>query len=186
MRTRRFIAAIGVSTFLVAGLAACSSDSDSKSDKATTTTEAMAKAEKCDNTIVDVAVGNADFSTLVKAVQAAGLVDTLNGEGPFTVFAPTNEAFAKIPADQLNAILADKAKLTSILTYHVVPGKIMAADLKPGEQSVTTVEGSEAQVIVNDAGATYADANISATDVEACNGVIHVIDSVVVPPAAKQ
>jgi hypothetical protein len=146
----------------------------------------MAKAEKCDNTIVDVAVGNADFSTLVKAVQAAGLVDTLNGEGPFTVFAPTNEAFAKIPADQLNAILADKAKLTSILTYHVVPGKIMAADLKPGEQSVTTVEGSEAQVIVNDAGATYADANISATDVEACNGVIHVIDSVVVPPAAKQ
>ena len=185
MRTRRLVAAIGVSTFLVAGLAACSSDSDSKADKPSTTTEAM-QAEKCDNTIVDVAVGNADFSTLVKAVQAAGLVDTLNGEGPFTVFAPTNEAFAKIPADQLNAILADKAKLTSILTYHVVAGKVMAADLKPGEQAVKTVEGSEAQVIVNDQGATYADANITATDVEACNGVIHVIDSVVLPPAAKQ
>ena len=184
MRTRRLVAAIGVSTFLVAGLAACSSDSDSESDKASTTTEA--KAVKCDNTIVDVAAGNADFSTLVTAVQKAGLVDTLNGEGPFTVFAPTNEAFAKIPADQLNAILADKAKLTSILTYHVVAGKVMAADLKPGEQAVTTVEGSEAQVVVSDAGATYADATITATDVEACNGVIHVIDAVVVPPAAKQ
>lgn len=182
MRTRRLIAAVGVSTFLVAGLAACSSDSDSKADKTTTTT---AKAVKCDNTIVDVAAGNPDFSTLVTAVQKAGLVDTLNGKGPFTVFAPTNEAFAKIPADQLNAILADKAQLTSILTYHVVAGKVMAADLKPGEQAVKTVEGSEAQVIVNDQGATYADANITATDIEPCNGVIHVIDSVVVPPAAK-
>lgn len=184
MRTRRIIAALGVSTFLIAGLAACSSDSDDKAEKTSTTTAAA--AEQCDNTIVDVAVGNADFSTLVKAVQAAGLVDTLNGEGPFTVFAPTNEAFAKIPADQLNAILADKELLTSILTYHVVPGKIMAADLKPGEQAVTTVEGSEAQVIVSDAGVTYADANITATDVEACNGVIHVIDAVVLPPAAKE
>lgn len=184
MRTRRIIAALGVSTFLIAGLAACSSDSDDKAEKTSTTT--AASAEQCDNTIVDVAVGNADFSTLVKAVQAAGLVDTLNGEGPFTVFAPTNEAFAKIPADQLNAILADKELLTSILTYHVVPGKIMAADLKPGEQAVTTVEGSEAQVIVSDAGVTYADANITATDVEACNGVIHVIDAVVLPPAAKE
>ena len=185
MRTRRFIAAIGISTFLVAGVAACSSDSDSNADKPSTTTKAM-MAEKCDNTIVDVAVGNGDFTTLVKAVQAAGLVDTLNGEGPFTVFAPTDEAFAKIPAADLAAILADKDKLTSILTYHVVPGKVLAADLKPGEQYVTTVEGSEAQVIVNDEGATYVDANIVATDVEACNGVIHVIDAVVLPPAAKQ
>ncbi|MFM7617862.1 MAG: fasciclin domain-containing protein [Actinomycetes bacterium] len=182
MRTRRFIAAIGISTFLVAGVAACSSDSDSNADKPTTTTEAK-KDEKCDGTVVDVAVGNADFSTLVTAVQEAGLVDTLNGEGPFTVFAPTNEAFAKIPAADLEAILADKAKLTSILTYHVVPGKVMAADLKPGEQAVTTVEGSEAAVIVSDAGVTYAGANVVATDVDACNGVIHVIDAVVIPPA---
>lgn len=182
MRTRRFIAAIGISTFLVAGVAACSSDSDSNADKPTTTTEAV-KDEKCDGTVVDVAVGNADFSTLVTAVQEAGLVDTLNGEGPFTVFAPTNEAFAKIPAADLEAILADKAKLTSILTYHVVPGKVMAADLKPGEQAVTTVEGSEAAVIVTDAGVTYAGANVVATDVDACNGVIHVIDAVVIPPA---
>jgi len=186
MRTRRFIAAIGISTFLVAGVAACSSDSDSNADKPSTTTEAMDMPEKCDNTVVDVAVGNGDFTTLVKAVQAAGLVDTLNGEGPFTVFAPTDEAFAKIPAADLEAILADKDLLTSILTYHVVPGKIMAADLKPGEQAVTTVEGSEAQVVVSDAGATYADANIIATDVDACNGVIHVIDAVVLPPSAKE
>ena len=123
MRTKRIIAALGVSTFLVAGLAACSSsDSDSKSDKPSTTTEAMSSAA-CDNTIVDVAAGNADFSTLVTAVQKAGLVDTLNGEGPFTVFAPTNEAFEaalaalKITKEQL---FADKALLTSILTYHVL------------------------------------------------------------------
>jgi uncharacterized surface protein with fasciclin (FAS1) repeats len=186
MRTKRIIAALGVSTFLVAGLAACSSsDNDSKADKPSTTTEAMSSAA-CDNTIVDVAAGNPDFSTLVTAVQKAGLVDTLNGEGPFTVFAPTNEAFAKIPAADLEAILADKAKLTSILTYHVVAGKVMAADLQPGEQNVKTVEGSEAQVIVSDAGATYADANITATDVEACNGVIHVIDAVVLPPSATE
>ncbi|MEY3360374.1 MAG: hypothetical protein RL531_93 [Actinomycetota bacterium] len=184
MRTRRFIAAIGISTFLVAGVAACSSDSDSNADKPSTTTEAAAP-EKCDNTVVDVAVGNGSFATLVKAVQAAGLVDTLNGEGPFTVFAPTDEAFAKIPAADLEAILADKELLTSILTYHVVPGKIMAADLMPGEQAVTTVEGSEAKVVVGDS-VTYADATVVTTDVEACNGVIHVIDAVVLPPSAKE
>ena len=135
--------------------------------------------------VVDAAAGNPEFSTLVKAVQAAGLVDTLNGEGPFTVFAPNNAAFAKIPADTLNAILADKAKLTSILTYHVVAGKIMAADLKPGEQNVKTVEGSDAKVVVSDAGVTYAGANVIATDVDPCNGGIHVIDSVVLPPSAQ-
>ena len=88
-------------------------------------------------------------------------------------------------SSDLNAILADKAKLTSILTYHVVAGKIMAADLKPGEQNVTTVEGSDAKVVVSDAGVTYAGANVIATDVDACNGVIHVIDSVVLPPSAQ-
>lgn len=185
MRARKFMTVIGVSAFLVAGLAACSSDSDSKSDKASTTTEAMA-SEKCDNTVVDVAAGNADFSTLVTAVQKAGLVDTLNGEGPFTVFAPTNEAFAKIPAADLEAILADKAKLTAILTYHVVPGKVMSTDLASGSQDVKTVQGEDATVVVSDAGVTYAGANVTTADVDACNGVIHIIDTVVVPPSAKQ
>lgn len=184
MRTKRFLASVGVATFLVAGLAACSSDDDSKASSEKSTTTTAAAPTKCDNTVVDVAAGNPDFSTLVKAVQAAGLVDTLNGEGPFTVFAPNDAAFAKVPADTLNAILADKAKLTSILTYHVVPGKIMAADLKPGEQAAKTVEGSEATINVTGSNVTYAGANVIATDVDACNGVIHVIDAVVLPPTA--
>jgi len=164
-------------SLLSMGFAACSSDSET-TEKPTTTTAAPTK---CDNTIVDVAAGNADFSTLVTAVKAAGLVDTLNGKGPFTVFAPTNEAFAKIPAADLNAILGDKTKLTSILTYHVVAGKIMAADLKPGSQKVPTVNGETAEVVVSDAGVTYAGANVVKTDIETCNGVIHVIDTVALP-----
>ncbi|MBJ7281996.1 MAG: fasciclin domain-containing protein [Acidimicrobiia bacterium] len=160
------------------GFAACSSD-DETAEKPTTTSAAA--PTKCDNTIVDVAVGNPDFSTLVAAVTEAGLVDTLNGEGPFTVFAPTNEAFAKIPAADLDAILADKEKLTAILTFHVVGGKVMAADLKPGSQKVVTVNGEEAEVVVSEAGVTYAGAKVVTTDIETCNGVIHVIDAVVVP-----
>ncbi|CAB4772388.1 MAG: fasciclin domain-containing protein [Actinobacteria bacterium] len=177
MKLRKLIISVGVMSLLSMGFAACSSDSET-AEKPTTTTSAPTK---CDNTIVDVAVGNPDFSTLVAAVTEAGLVDALNGEGPFTVFAPTNEAFAKIPAADLEAILADKEKLTSILTYHVVGGKIMAADLKPGSQKVPTVNGEEAEVVVSDAGVTYAGAKIVSTDIETCNGVIHVIDTVVVP-----
>ncbi len=165
-------------SLLSMGFAACSSD-DETAEKPTTTSAAA--PTKCDNTIVDVAVGNPDFSTLVAAVTEAGLVDTLNGEGPFTVFAPTNEAFAKIPAADLDAILADKEQLTSILTYHVVGGKVMAADLKPGSQKVVTVNGEEAEVVVSEAGVTYAGAKVVTTDIETCNGVIHVIDAVVVP-----
>ncbi len=165
-------------SLLSMGFAACSSE-DETAEKPTTTSAAA--PTKCDNTIVDVAVGNPDFSTLVAAVTEAGLVDTLNGEGPFTVFAPTNEAFAKIPAADLDAILADKEQLTSILTYHVVGGKVMAADLKPGSQKVVTVNGEEAEVVVSEAGVTYAGAKVVTTDIETCNGVIHVIDAVVVP-----
>ncbi len=165
-------------SLLSMGFAACSSDSETVEKPSTTT---AAAPTKCDNTIVDVAVGNPDFSTLVAAVTEAGLVDTLNGEGPFTVFAPTNEAFAKIPAADLDAILADKEQLTSILTYHVVGGKVMAADLKPGSQKVVTVNGEEAEVVVSEAGVTYAGAKVVTTDIETCNGVIHVIDAVVVP-----
>jgi uncharacterized surface protein with fasciclin (FAS1) repeats len=128
--------------------------------------------------IVDTAVGAGTFKTLAAALTAAGLVDTLKGKGPFTVFAPTDEAFAKIPKADLDKLLADKAKLTAVLTYHVVPGKVMAADVKAGK--VKTVQGSELTVAT--AGDVMVDgAKVTATDIVADNGVIHVIDSVVLP-----
>jgi uncharacterized surface protein with fasciclin (FAS1) repeats len=128
--------------------------------------------------IVDTAVGAGNFKTLAAALTAAGLVDTLKGAGPFTVFAPTDEAFAKIPKAQLDALLADKAKLTSVLTYHVVPGKVMAKDVKAGK--VKTVQGSE--LTVGTTGGVMVDgAKVTATDIVADNGVMHVIDSVMLP-----
>jgi uncharacterized surface protein with fasciclin (FAS1) repeats len=128
--------------------------------------------------IVDTAVGAGTFKTLATALQAAGLIDTLKGKGPFTVFAPTDEAFAKIPKAQLDALLADKAKLTAVLTYHVVPGKVMAKDVKAGK--VKTVQGSELTVATT-GGVTVDGAKVVKTDIAASNGVIHVIDSVVMP-----
>lgn len=128
--------------------------------------------------IVDTAVAAGQFKTLATALQAAGLVDTLKGKGPFTVFAPTDEAFAKIPKDQLDALLKDKAKLTAVLTYHVVPGKVMAKDVKAGK--VKTVQGSELTVATA-GGVTVDSAKVVKTDIVADNGVIHVIDSVVLP-----
>lgn len=129
--------------------------------------------------IVDTAVSAGSFNTLVTAVQAAGLVETLKGKGPFTVFAPTDEAFAKIPKADLDALLKDKAKLTAVLTYHVVPGKVMAADVKPGQ--VTTVQGQALRVSADGGKVLVNDANVVKTDVVADNGVIHVIDRVVLP-----
>ncbi len=129
--------------------------------------------------IVDIAVGAGQFNTLAKALTAAGLVDTLKGPGPFTVFAPTDEAFAKIPADQLNALLADKAALTKVLTYHVVPGTVMAADVKTG--AVKTVEGQSLNVVASASGVMVNSAKVIKTDIPAKNGVIHVIDTVVLP-----
>ncbi|MBN8505869.1 MAG: fasciclin domain-containing protein [Burkholderiales bacterium] len=128
--------------------------------------------------IVETAVAAGQFKTLATALQAAGLVDTLKGKGPFTVFAPTDAAFAKIPKAQLDALLADKAKLTAVLTYHVVPGKVMAKDVKAGK--VKTVQGGEL-TIATAGGVTVDGAKVTATDVAASNGVIHVIDSVVLP-----
>jgi uncharacterized surface protein with fasciclin (FAS1) repeats len=128
--------------------------------------------------IVDTAVAAGSFKTLATALQAAGLVDTLKGKGPFTVFAPTDEAFAKVPKADLDALLKDKAKLTAVLTYHVVPGKVMAADVKAGK--VKTVQGSE--ITVATMGGVKVDAaNVVKTDITADNGVIHVIDSVIMP-----
>jgi uncharacterized surface protein with fasciclin (FAS1) repeats len=128
--------------------------------------------------IVDTAVAAGDFKTLATALQAAGLIDTLKGKGPFTVFAPTDAAFAKIPKDQLDALLKDKAKLTAVLTYHVVPGKVMAKDVKAGK--VKTVQGSEL-TLGTTGGVMVNDAKVTAADVAADNGVIHVIDTVLMP-----
>jgi uncharacterized surface protein with fasciclin (FAS1) repeats len=128
--------------------------------------------------IVETAVAAGDFKTLATALGAAGLVDTLKGKGPFTVFAPTDAAFAKIPKADLDALLKDKAKLTAVLTYHVVPGRVMAADVKAG--SVKTVQGSNLTVTTA-GGVKVNNANVVKTDIVASNGVIHVIDTVVIP-----
>ena len=128
--------------------------------------------------IVDTAVKAGNFKTLVAAVQAAGLVDTLKGTGPFTVFAPTDEAFAKIPKATLDGLLADKAALAKVLTYHVVPGKVMAKDVKAGK--VKTVQGQEITVTTS-MGVMVDQSKVVATDVAASNGVIHAIDTVLMP-----
>jgi uncharacterized surface protein with fasciclin (FAS1) repeats len=135
---------------------------------------AQAKAD-----IVDTAVAAGNFKTLATALQAADLVKTLKGDGPFTVFAPTDAAFAKIPKDQLDALLKDKAKLTSVLTYHVVPGRVMAKDVKPG--AVKTVQGQSLTVKADGGKVMVDNATVTATDIAARNGVIHVIDTVVLP-----
>jgi uncharacterized surface protein with fasciclin (FAS1) repeats len=128
--------------------------------------------------IVDTAVAAGNFKTLAAALKAADLVSTLKGKGPYTVFAPTDEAFAKIPKADLDALLKDKAKLKAVLTYHVVPGKVMSKDLKAG--NVPTVQGSDV-VISTTGGAMVNDAKVVAADVAADNGVIHAIDSVLMP-----
>ena len=137
-------------------------------------------APAASKTIVDIAAANPDFSTLVTAVTVAGLGSTLSGTGPFTVFAPTNEAFAKIPKADLDALLADKAQLTKVLTYHVVPAKVLAGDLKK-KQKVETVEGGTVVIKKSKKGATINDAKIVQTDIQGSNGVIHVIDTVIMP-----
>jgi uncharacterized surface protein with fasciclin (FAS1) repeats len=128
--------------------------------------------------IVETAVNAGNFKTLVTAVKAAGLVDTLKGPGPFTVFAPTDAAFAKIPKADLDALLKDKAALTKVLTYHVVPGKVMAKDVKAG--NVKTVQGGNL-TLATMGGVTVNGAKVVAADVAADNGVIHAVDTVLMP-----
>lgn len=137
--------------------------------------------------IVEIAAGNPDFSTLVTAVKAAGLAETLSGEGPFTVFAPTNAAFEKLPAGTVESLLKpeNKTTLAGILTYHVVPAKAMSTDLKDG-QVLTTVQGGQLKVNISNGTVTLTDAKggmstVSKADIAAKNGVIHVIDTVVMP-----
>jgi uncharacterized surface protein with fasciclin (FAS1) repeats len=165
--TRRLIVTGAALGFLA--LAGCASSSKQMAEPA-----AMPAKD-----IVDTAVSAGSFNTLVTAVKQAGLVETLKGKGPFTVFAPTDAAFAKIPKDQLNAILADKAMLTKILTYHVVASKVMAADVKPG--AIKTVQGSNMTVSMDGGNVMVDKAKVVKTDIAASNGVIHVIDSVIVP-----
>ena len=154
-------------------LSACGSDSETATDSMT--------EEASVGTIVDVAVGAGNFSTLVAAVTAADLVETLSGTGPFTVFAPTDEAFAALPAGVLDALLLpeNKAVLAQILTYHVVSGTVMAADVTDGD--VATVEGSIIKLSTAN-GVTVNGATVVAADVMASNGVIHAIDAVILPP----
>jgi len=152
-----------------------------------TATEAMAEEAAAEPSaptadIVDTAVGAGTFGTLVAAVQAAGLVDTLKGEGPFTVFAPTDEAFAALPAGTLEQLLADpQGQLSQILLYHVVPGKVMAAAVEDGMEAAT-VQGSPVKFMVADGKVMINEATVITADIEATNGVIHVIDQVLLPP----
>ncbi len=143
-----------------------------------------AKAQ--DKNIVELAVGNENLSTLVTAVKAAGLVETLSGEGPFTVFAPTNEAFENLPDGVLESLLKpeNKDQLVAVLTYHVVSGGVMSSDLKDGMKA-ETVQGESATVKLSYGKAMIDNATVVAADVKASNGVVHVIDAVILPPSMK-
>jgi uncharacterized surface protein with fasciclin (FAS1) repeats len=132
--------------------------------------------------IVDTAVAAGQFTTLARALDAAGLTDTLKGPGPFTVFAPTDAAFAKLPAGTLDSLLADPQTLRSVLTYHVVEGRVTAADAEM-LQTATTVEGEDLAISANDGGVQIDNANVTQPDVMASNGIIHVIDAVMLPPS---
>jgi uncharacterized surface protein with fasciclin (FAS1) repeats len=179
------------------GLVACSKDKTTDTTVAAAaaeTTAAMAAETGAAETsaaaaadagapkdIIDTAVAAGSFNTLAKLLTDAGLVETLKGAGPFTVFAPTDEAFAKVPADTLAKLAADKAMLTKVLTYHVVAGKVMAADIKPGD--VATVAGPNVTLSVADGKVMVNGATVTTADVAASNGVIHIIDQVILPPA---
>jgi uncharacterized surface protein with fasciclin (FAS1) repeats len=195
-KNRKFAAALVATTFV---LAACGSDeSDTESGDTTVATEAVdaestatsapeepATTDEAEGpgTIVDVASGAGTFNTLVAAVGAAGLAETLSGEGPFTVFAPTDDAFAALPAGLVDALLLpeNKEALVAILTYHVLPAEVPSTSVAAGE--VATVQGESITIAVDGATVMVNDATVTAVDVEASNGVIHVIDSVLVPPS---
>jgi uncharacterized surface protein with fasciclin (FAS1) repeats len=148
----------------------------------TAVTPALGAPARQDQTIVDIAVNDGRFTSLVAALQQAELVDTLSGEGPFTVFAPTDDAFAALPEGTLDSLFADIPALQSVLTYHVVSGKVMAADVV-NLDSATTVQGETVDITVQDGNVMVNDANVIITDIEGSNGVIHVIDAVILPPS---
>lgn len=186
MNTARFLS----SALAIAGVAIMTSTAGAGSGetKSTNATKASMTEEKAmstkqqTGTIVDVAVGAGSFKTLVAAVKAAGLVETLQGEGPFTVFAPTDEAFAKLPKGTVENLLKpeNKDKLIAVLTYHVVPGKVMSGDVVKLD-SAKTVEGQSVKIRTMDGKVMIDDAQVTQADVETSNGVIHIIDSVILP-----
>lgn len=192
MKIMRRTTLVAVAAAAALTLAACSSSSDETTSSDPAASEAAAVADEAETdmeaeapagagTIVDIASATDGFGTVVAAIQAAGLTETLAGEGPFTVFAPTDEAFAALPAGLVDALLLPENKdaLTKILTYHVVPGTVMAADITDGD--VATVEGQNVTLSTAD-GVTVNGAKVVQADIVADNGVIHVIDAVIVPP----
>ena len=144
--------------------------------------EEMEEPEMEEMNIVETAVSAGSFDTLVTAVQAAGLEETLSGEGPFTVFAPTDEAFAALPEGTLDSLLADEEALAAVLTYHVVAGEAMSGDLSDG-MTIMTVQGEEVTITITDGAVMVNDANVVTADIETSNWVIHVIDKVILPPS---
>ncbi len=198
MQRKHLIRTLAVVASLSIVATACGDDSDDSADTTAAPTAAPTEPDPTEPaptdaeptvpaTVVDIATSSEDFSILVEAVTAAGLGEALTGEGPFTVFAPTNDAFAAA----LEALGVTKEELLAnenlgaILQYHVVSGKVLASDLQP-EQSVATLQGEEVQIVVSDAGATINGANIVTTDIEAGNGVVHVIDQVILPPTIAE
>lgn len=186
--TTRRLATIVATGVLALGAAACGDDEEDGAAAVATPTETQAPAETpaetpaAEQDIVALASATPDLSTLVTAVTAAELVETLQGDGPFTVFAPTNDAFTAVGQDTLDTLLAPEGKdqLTDILTYHVVPGELMAADLQDG-QELETVQGGTLTVSVEGDTVRVGDATVAMADVDASNGVVHVIDAVLMP-----
>jgi uncharacterized surface protein with fasciclin (FAS1) repeats len=179
---KRFFSFFAVSLLTAILFTACNNSGEKKPAEDTTkkmTEEPVMDAPK---DVVDIAIGSADHSTLVTAVTAAGLVETLKGAGPFTIFAPTNTAFDALPAGTVTDLLKaeNKAKLTNILTYHVVAGNVKAADLKDG-QKVKTLQGEELAVSIKDGKVMINGSNVTTADLAGSNGVIHVIDAVLMP-----
>ena len=166
---RATLSVLLISTILMVGVCLAGSNSMDAS-----------KEESSAADIVDTAVAAGNFQTLVSAVEAAGLVDTLKGEGPFTVFAPTDEAFAKIPQEQLESLLENKTQLTAVLTYHVIAGKVMSTDLTD-DMAVATVQGENVTINLDEGGVMVNDVKVVQADIECSNGVVHAIDTVLMP-----
>jgi uncharacterized surface protein with fasciclin (FAS1) repeats len=177
MKKRYIILMVVALMVLPIVIAACSSDTEEAAEPSPAPTMPL-------KDIVDTAVEAGSFTTLVSLVQAAGLEETLRGEGPYTVFAPTDDAFAAVPQETLDALAADpEGALTDVLTYHVVAGKVMSTDLSDGMMA-ETVNGESLEITINDDGSVMVnDANVVTADIETANGVIHVIDAVLIPPS---
>jgi uncharacterized surface protein with fasciclin (FAS1) repeats len=184
---KKFLSLFAIVAITAFTLTACNGEGEKKAEETATPpakeeTATPAPPVEAPKDVVDIAMGSADHSTLVAAVKAAGLAETLKGAGPFTIFAPTNAAFSALPAGTVDGLLKPekKADLTKILTYHVVAGAVKAADLKDG-QKIKTLQGGELTVSIKDGKVKINGANVTAADLSGSNGVIHVIDGVLMP-----